>query len=637
MSGLAGIWNTDGITVDRTTLSAMSASLSHRGPDGESLLFRENAAFAYQQFFVTPESKSEIQPLLHPSGIVLVWDGRLDNREELAGRVGLSTAASDPDIVLSTYLHSRERTFQELDGDFAVVIFDQHQHSLFLARDVMGARTLYFAHSGDTLVFASEIKALLAHPSFRAEPDDTALAEWLYRIPDYSDLTRTFFRGMCSIPAGHVLHVTPVDQRMRRYWDFDLDQELHFADPREYVDAYREAFSRAVRKRTRSVFPVGITVSGGLDSSSVYCMAKELAKYEPLPDLVGVSFVSQYAESDESRYQAEIEARYGTVLEKIPLKVATTSASSGTHASWYSEGPYLRWDSWSNLVERVADKGCRVLLTGYFGDCILTNPQYILDLVAKGQFRKAVRHGRAYFGWWDDWSGSPIRSMYLYLRGYLIPENLRLPYHRIRRKLGLDQQTVVPWYGLRLEQAYRELSARAEPMAVPASRAHAKAIYHYLGSRLLAVKTDMESKMDAGLCCECAHPFRDRDLVSLVMSIPGEFVYQNGARGIHRQAMTDVLPESIRLRRTKAAFTDSLRDGAILDLDRLLERIDRSSGAVLGYLTDPPILIKELRKIQTELPLCGDAVLPWYVNDLVGLDSWLSEFFEDFAGRAGVP
>ncbi|HUS20085.1 MAG TPA: hypothetical protein VMZ25_10585, partial [Terriglobales bacterium] len=176
---MAGIWNLDGEPVSREILASMSARMAHRGPDGETFWIQGEAGFAYQMMKVQPESASERQPLEHPAGITLVYDGRLDNREELLQKLphsaGVSSASPDPEIVMAMYREWGEGFAQHLVGDIALAIWDGSKRRMLLARDVMAGRTLYHCRFGNTFLFATEIKTLLAHPLVNTAPNDWAL------------------------------------------------------------------------------------------------------------------------------------------------------------------------------------------------------------------------------------------------------------------------------------------------------------------------------------------------------------------------------------------------------------------------------------------------------------------------------
>ena len=244
MSGIVGIWNLDGKPVEREVLARMSATMAHRGPDGEEMWIEGSVGFACQLFRVTPESEKETQPLVGRSGAVVVFDGRLDNREELLASLKnshrVSSSSPDPDLVLAAYEVFGERLPERLVGDFALALFDSNRQQLLLARDVMGIRPLYYCRILDTFLFASEIKAFLAHPEVSTKPNDDTLANFF--LANVRDPEMTFFEGISSLPPAHMAFLTPDALRTRRYWDFDSAGSIRLGSFGEYAEGFRHLF-----------------------------------------------------------------------------------------------------------------------------------------------------------------------------------------------------------------------------------------------------------------------------------------------------------------------------------------------------------------------------------------------------------
>src|SRR5437773_6223671 len=281
MSGIVGLFNLDGRPVEPSELTALAAASRHRAVDGEDFWIGPSIGIGHQHFRVTPESLTERQPLVSPTGIAVAFDGRLDNRKEIIDEC--SPACGPPDdvcsdaaLVIAAYERFGERFAVRLNGDFALALFDPAHPRLMLARDRMGARALYYCPLPRMLVFASEIKCLLALPSVTARPDEDALADLV--IDGYSDGDRTCFQNVHTICPGHLLMVTTEGIALQRHWDFDPGREIRYGSFEEYVECFRSLFENAVGRRLRSAHPVAVSVSGGLDSSSVFCQAAALAR-----------------------------------------------------------------------------------------------------------------------------------------------------------------------------------------------------------------------------------------------------------------------------------------------------------------------------------------------------------------------
>src|SRR3954471_15706918 len=275
MSGISGIWNLDDKPLSPQLLTRVAASLQHRGPDGTSSWHKGSLGVSTNLLRVTSESANEVQPVLHSSGCVLVFDGRIDNRDELIEQLKRShnAASSTPDseLVLFAYMQWGKAFASRLVGDFAVALFDPRSQELLLARDVVGIRPLYFYRDEKIFVFGSEIKAIIAHPDVKTKPNEAYLAVTMVGGTPPGDQSTTHFENVSSMSPSHLLTITRKRTTRQKYWDFDLSKQSRHRSADDYADHFKQNFEQAVRRRLRSAFPVALTVSGGLDSSSVFC------------------------------------------------------------------------------------------------------------------------------------------------------------------------------------------------------------------------------------------------------------------------------------------------------------------------------------------------------------------------------
>ncbi len=642
MSGIMGVWNVAGEAVPQDLLLRMNARMAHRGPDGASHLLCGSAAFAFQQMKVTPESCREKQPLQSLSGVVALWDGRLDNREELILLLRphgpVDVASPDVNLVLLAYEVFREDFAAKLDGDFALAIYDPSRRYLLLARDAIGARALNYCRFGSYVLFASEIKALLVHPAVKTSPDMDSLAEFLFRHLDYADETNTFFAGIATVPDARLVTITPDSTTLRRYFDFDTSKTLRLGSQTEYVDAYRQAFFRAVKNRLRSAFPTAITVSGGLDSSSIFCVADDLSKSGAcVSPILGIGQVGTDVRGNELEFQQAVEAKCGVPIIKHPVS-GLTSLRDYRDKIWHSEGLLIIPDAWQDIYQESSRLGARVLLSGFYGDNLLLNPQFIIDLVRQGKWLTAYRCYQGYVG--NNWfptqefqltKAELRKDLFANLKGFLVPEVVRPTYHRIRRLL-CQQSTRLPFFSEEFHQVYASFASRAKAIKLPRSRAFKKALYQSAVSKNYKSRLERDAKAISAFNMEIAYPFFDRDLISLVMSMPGEAVCPDGvSRGIHRQAMRGILPENIQNRRSKGDFTRLGRLGALKDFD-LLEKWLVGGAARRFTLVKPEEALRlDLAELKRDLQDDSDANALgfWKTMDLLELEQFLAVFFPE--------
>src|SRR3989441_8528576 len=206
---------------------------------------------------------------------VLTADARIDNRAELLAALGRGVEATDAELILGAYQRWGERAPEHLLGDFAFAIWDGRREVLFCARDHFGVKPFYYHHApGRLFAFGSEIKALLALAEVPRRLNETRVADYL--VPLLEDKEITFYEEIVRLPPAHRMTVSRDGMRIEQSWALDPTREIRLKSDAEYAAAFREIFTEAVRCRLRSAFPVGSMLSGGLDSSSIVCVARKL-------------------------------------------------------------------------------------------------------------------------------------------------------------------------------------------------------------------------------------------------------------------------------------------------------------------------------------------------------------------------
>ena len=627
MSGIVGIWNLDGKPVEREVLARMSATMAHRGLDGEEMWIKGPVGLACQLLRVTPESEKETQPLVGPSGTVVVFDGRLDNREELLESLKdsyqVSSSSPDPDLVLAAYEAFGDRLPERLAGDFALGLFDRARQQLMLARDVMGIRPLYYGRIRETFLFGSEIKALLAHPDVSAKPNDDTLANFF--LSNVRDPKMTFFEGISSLPPAHMAFLTPDGLRTLRYWDFDSAACIRIGSFGEYAEGFHHLFEQAVRRRMRSANPIAVSVSGGLDSSSILCMGETLARREPgVLAPLGISYTSpEGSPSDERGFLVDIENKYGSTIHRVPFGPAELVDGS-KEAVWHLEVPWLdeQWENIRIFHHTIKRLGARVVLTGHWADQVLFPPGYLIDLFRCLEWRK-IRTHLDEFGLWQTDTDPRFfsRGFFINFVKYHLPKALYPLVRRLRVKRNR------PWYSKALHRcAFRH--AWQQPVNGWAGPSvHATSLYEQVRSAHQVLCMEWNNKMASMHGLEMTYPFLDRDLLSFLMAIPGEVLTWNGVpKALLRTAMGDVLPEAIVHRRWKADFSHLVNETVKRDFHRLVQCLDHQGEAVKrGYVRgDVIIKNKEVLHGQLSGPTCEVA---WRLSDLLGFELWLRVFF----------
>ena len=285
MCGIAGFLNLDGRPASTKLLKAMTDAISHRGPDGEGQWTHDSLALGHRRLSIIDLSTAGLQPMQTPDGrLTIVFNGEiynyLDLRAELQAEGVRFQSRTDTEVILHAVDHwGLERTLKRLNGMFAFALYDRKTGLLTLARDRFGVKPVYYSVQDKILLFGSEIKAMLAHPSLRPELDRSAFREYLTFQNYFTD--RTLFKGVHTLPHGCFAQIG-VDEpgkpefRITRYWDFDFQEpENDGRSEADYRAELRHLFEQAVTRQLVSDVDVGAYLSGGMDSGSITAVASQ--------------------------------------------------------------------------------------------------------------------------------------------------------------------------------------------------------------------------------------------------------------------------------------------------------------------------------------------------------------------------
>jgi len=320
MCGLCGVLNFDGqAPVDREGLAAMTATLQNRGPDDLGYYLSGPVGLGHRRLSII-DLETGHQPLGNEDGSVwIVYNGELYNYPEI--RANLEKAghrfatSSDTEVIVHAYEEYGADCLKAMNGMFAFAIWDNNRHRLLLARDRLGIKPLYYARLPHCLLFGSELKALLAHPDFERRLDLAALN--LYLSLEYVPSPHSIFKGVNKLPPGHFLLVEGSDVRLERYWDLRLDK----SEPRstrtlaECTAEVRQLLYDAVEMELIADVPVGVLLSGGIDSSAVAAMMTR-ASSRPVPSF---SVAFDDPSFDESAHARLVARHLGTEHHEFRL------------------------------------------------------------------------------------------------------------------------------------------------------------------------------------------------------------------------------------------------------------------------------------------------------------------------------
>jgi asparagine synthase (glutamine-hydrolysing) len=621
LSRTVALFHRDGRPVESAALQALIAPLRHRAGVGPTLWIHERIGLAYQPYGTRSEP--------HEMATGITFDGRLDNRDELFDALSIddrSAGTSDAALVLACYRRFGEGFATCLNGDFAFALWDDTKRQLVLARDLIGVRPLYSWTSDTTCVAASEIKAILAHPDVEARPDDSGLADALLG-GNPNDVRLTCFRGVRRVVPGSTVIVSADRTREFRHRDFDPTKQTRCASVAEYAEVLHGLFEQAVRRRLRrtSASPVGVLVSGGLDSSAILCQGQRLMQSgAPVASTLGVSWVfPDGGPADERQVLEKIEAQHRIAIHKLPFSAIRLLDEE----AWLriTEFPRLRWDSEAAGLAVMRDHGCSTVLDGYFGDQMMSSDAPLFD-AARGLRLRALRSDfDALARSMLDCTTSMLRQEYVhYFLWQSAPHRALRVWRTLRRLLGRDRPP--RWYTRPFRDLAHHRSQQQRRPAGPFASTQAEFCYRqFVPTHRLNTLEEL-NKLSAAHGLERAYPFMDRDLVEFIMAIPGQVVTWHGTyKGLFREAMHGVLPESIRLRYWKADFTAVGCDAEAAGYSRVRSHLERGClSAAMGYL-DRGIFENQLDRHLSGLS--GESLqFPSQVSLVLGLELWLRAF-----------
>jgi asparagine synthase (glutamine-hydrolysing) len=556
VSRLAALYLRDGQPVDPGDIARMLAAQEHPGQSGAISWLsgaiglgecpRQTARLSGNQ------GAAAIATLPGMDDLVVAAEVRLDNRDELLaalGLVGRGETLSDSELILHAYRAWGEGCPARLLGDFAFALWDGGRRTLLCARDPLGVRQLHYALNDRLCAVATSLPGLLALPMIARRLDEVKVAEFL--TPGPEDLARTFYRDIARLPPGHLLVVAPERARVAAYWSFAAPRAVRFRHESDYDEAFRELFGAAVRCRLRSAVPVGAMLSGGLDSSSVVCMARrerEGAAAGPLPTFSLI--FPQTPSSDERDYAQAvidgggIEAHFVDGDAVSPLVAIDRLLDLAGQPYW---GPSLclQWETYAAARER----GVGVLLDGTGGDQVVSyGLELLTELAARGRW---VALGREIAALRRRFGFAPRRMVRAYVIGPLIPEPLRRMRGRWRGERALQEGPgfiAAPFaarHGGRVHAAATGTGTRARDR-------HAAA----LPQQLLR---DVFDQAAAAFGIEPRYPFLDRRLVEFCLGLPADQKLSRGmTRAIVRRALGELLPPKVCERTSKATPAPSL-------------------------------------------------------------------------------
>ncbi len=350
-------------------LRQMNDQIHHRGPDEDGFFVAEAVGLAMRRLSII-DLAGGTQPVYNENRtVVTVFNGEIYNYRELTAelqqRGHIFTTNSDTETIVHLYEEMGEECVHALRGMFALAIWDARRHQLFVARDRLGIKPLYYTQVGNQLLFASEIKALLQHPGVEARLDPTALGQYLSL--KYVPAPQTLFAGISSLPPGHALIWNERGLIIKRYWDLQfVDGGSDSFSERVYAERLTDLLQESVKLHLRSDVPFGAFLSGGVDSSTIVALMSQVLD-EPVKTF-SVGFSSGVGESDELPYARLVAQQFQTDHHEIIVEAADF-INLAEKVIWHLDQPIADQATFATyMLSTLAAQQVKMVLTGEGGD-----------------------------------------------------------------------------------------------------------------------------------------------------------------------------------------------------------------------------------------------------------------------------
>jgi asparagine synthase (glutamine-hydrolysing) len=590
MSVQCGRWNWDGKPVDQTYLAKVKPILALYGPDDEGAYAMTNLSILYRAFHTTKESRRETQPHITQSGIVITWDGRLDNRAELIRhlRGTLTISATDVSIVSAAYDEWGANCFSKLVGDWALSIWDTNSRSLILAKDPIGTRHLYYSIDNGQVTWSTILEPLVLFANKSFALCEEYIAGWFSTFPA-THLTP--YIGIQSVPPSSSVLIRNGQQTVAKYWDFDPSKQIRYRTDAEYEEHFRAVFAEAIRPRLRADSPILAELSGGMDSSSIVCMADILIA-RGAAETPRLDTLSYYDDSEpnwnERPYFTKVEekrGRTGTHIDMGKQEPFKFEFDLDHFATTPGHGSRRPSEASRQIAACIASQGNRVVLSGIGGDeftgGVPTPVPELEDLLARCHFRTLAHQLKL-------WALNKRKPWFYLLfdaaREFFPPALVGLP------KRKRPASWLSPVFVKRNRPALAGYEDRTKIFGpLPSFQGNVGTVD--VLRRQLAC-----SDLSSDLPQEKRYPYLDRGLLEFVSAIPREQLVRPGQRrSLMRRALVGIVPNELLNRKRKAFVTRGPRLGIAADWPHLLELSQHMLMSFLG-ITDSTRFAEALQK-----------------------------------------
>ena len=570
MSVQFGRWNFEGQLPARDYVEKVSATLAPYALDSQATYSKGGVEIIYGAFHTTKESRREMQPHISPSGAVITWDGRLDNRAEIITELSdvLTISSTDVEIVAAAYEKRGTNCFGRLIGDWALSIWNPNSHLLILAKDPIGTRHLYYSIDDNHVTWSTILDPLVLFADKTFAVCEEYVAGWLSYVPA---VHLTPYDGINSVPPSSSVLLRPGKRAVNKYWDFDPDKKIRYRTDAEYEEHFRSVFALSVKRRLRSDRPVLGELSGGMDSSSIVCMA-DMIMARGEAEAPRLDTMSWYDDTDpdwkeERLYFTKVEAKRCRTGHWIDLGLREEIGKKGRNSrkaflfrierdrlaitpdSNLNPWPKFSAQYFERYLACLNSQGYRVTLSGIGGEeptggFVPTPRPELQNLLARGRLFALAHQLHA---WAAKMRKPCFRLLSEAIRGFLA--------HSVFVNGNPKYLQPAPWLHPRFVRQNRAAlfgyPSRVKLFGpLPSFQMHIHGLDHL---RMVLARFGL-LRFYTEIPREVRYPYLDRDLLEFAYAVPQEQVVGVGRRRfLMKRALSGIVPDELLNRKPRAA------------------------------------------------------------------------------------
>ena len=628
MCGILAIYsNNKQLIINKEKFRDSIEIINHRGPDNIDVYYDNSTALGHARLSIIDLKKSSNQPLhSEDNRYSIVFNGEIFNyieiRNDLEKKGVTFLTGSDTEVLLHAYIHWGKSCVKKFNGMWAFVIYDSLKNEFFCSRDRFGIKPLYYCKHKEHFIFASEIKSILNYFSELAIPNYNVIANYC-RTSIGAQHSETWFKKIFRVePANNVI-VSNNQIEFQRYWDYPrkIDRNISFDDA---LKKYKDIFMDSVKIRLRSDVPVGITLSSGIDSTSIANSVNNINNKVNFNTYTAKFDNSNFSETEKQNYKNDVEIDEATIVKKFTSELNMSSNFIEVNYDNYVDNlSKLIWHLESghgspaiyplDQVMKRATKDVTVVLEGQGADELLAGyinisaMVYIVELLKKFNFLKALREWKSLI---KTYSFKIAIMLFVRQLNYKFINNFFF------RMYGVDKLFTGPLKKYKQMNDYPKKQTNFDnTFNYHLYKNHTGGLVNLLHyGDAISMKYSLESRL----------PFMDYRLIELAFKLPPEFKIKNGVgKYIHRKAMKGILPDFILENKIKFGFDSPLSEILFNEGENSVKSVLFSDRCLNRGLFDKQTLKKMFLKSKT-----NKINTSRYLYRILCVEIWFREFID---------